>query len=127
MLFAVSRHFSKIHRRGPEEVWYRRAALHPNLTVVTSGPVLPTFPDDVNLEQEWQEISKEDMIVTVSKAVVVDGHKGHHNIPAVVGMQFQQQSLQGVFDNITRNQWVSLTTNFVQWLPPRCRFMLISV
>ncbi|CAH0395037.1 unnamed protein product [Bemisia tabaci] len=82
-------HFSEIHKRAIDELWYRRAVEY---YLLDSESFVYSVPHDAGPENAT--------LVTASHAIF-HTNRGHKAPAAVVGLQFQHSTLHSLFMNIT--------------------------
>lgn len=87
--FFTCRHFSEMNQRAIDEVWYKRAVDQHAIE-----------PDSFVFSVPFDAASSSKPLVTATHAVFVE-HKGHRAPAAVVGLQFQHNTLASQFLNIT--------------------------
>lgn len=92
LLFPFYSHFSDTNNRATDELWYKRAvdqhSIEPD-SFVFSVPFDSGYTDKADAP-----------LVTATHAIFID-HRGHKAPAAVVGLQFQHDSLARHFINIT--------------------------
>lgn len=87
------RHFGEANAKAMDSTWFKRAVDQHN---IESDSFVFSVPFD-----SGYSLKSNATLVTATHAIFVD-HRGHNKAPAaVVGLQYQHQSLAGHFRNIT--------------------------
>lgn len=106
-IIKIYRHFNELYGKAIDSTWYKRA--------VDQHAIEPdSFVFSVPFDSGYNSGKNSSVLVTAAHAIFIE-HRGHKAPAAVVGLQFQHESLSKHFINIT-SAVIYLTHNIKNYM-----------